>query len=220
MAQRREVRIAAHVDRMLRTGLHARVALPAEIGFDVVRPPVDRVDVHDVGRTDVHALAAAIALRHVGVGGHADQLLMWEWSAGRGRSDAPIGLLQPFLECRRGLVEHVRELGPGHRHEQQRREEDVEAEQHHRGRAVAERLREMPQQAECRACQQAADEQVGAHQMEGRVAFIGDVDLEEKEEPAAADENHQPADVPQRGNGTGVCSAVGYANTITMVVTR
>src|SRR5438093_776780 len=41
VAERREVRITADVDRVLRTRLHARVALPAEIRLDVVRPAID-----------------------------------------------------------------------------------------------------------------------------------------------------------------------------------
>src|SRR5712691_11225820 len=57
VAQRCEVRIASDVDRVLRARLHARVALPAEIGLDVVRPEIHRVDVHDVGRSDIHAVS-------------------------------------------------------------------------------------------------------------------------------------------------------------------
>ena len=75
VAERGEVRIAPDVDRMLWACLHARVALPTEIGLDVVGPAVSRIDVHDVGRADIHALSAAVASGHVNEGGHAHYLM-------------------------------------------------------------------------------------------------------------------------------------------------
>src|SRR5688572_23237617 len=87
----REVRVAPNINRLVRTGLHARVALPAEIGLDVVRPAIDGVDMHDVGGTDVHAVSTAVAPRHVGVSGHCSQLLTMKLSLdGAGRSEAPV----------------------------------------------------------------------------------------------------------------------------------
>jgi hypothetical protein len=70
MAKRREVRIAPDVDRMLRTCLHARVAFPTEIWLDVEGTAVGGIDVHDVGRADIHAMSAAVATSHVNEGWH------------------------------------------------------------------------------------------------------------------------------------------------------
>jgi len=63
--ERREIGIAAAIDRELQTSLHAGVALPAHIGFDVERAPVGRVDVHDVGRADIDTVPATVAARHI-----------------------------------------------------------------------------------------------------------------------------------------------------------
>ena len=41
-----------------------------------------------------------------------------------------IGFGHSFIECRRGLEEHVGKLGPGHAGKQHRRGKDVQAEQH------------------------------------------------------------------------------------------
>ena len=87
VAERREVGISADVYRMLRARLHARIALPAEVRSRCVRPPVGRIYVHDVGRADFHALAAAVTSRHVNESGHIDHLPNVAASAGRGRSD-------------------------------------------------------------------------------------------------------------------------------------
>jgi hypothetical protein len=48
MAQRGEIGVTAHVDRVMRAGLDARVALPAHVRLDVVGAPCDFIDVHDV----------------------------------------------------------------------------------------------------------------------------------------------------------------------------
>ena len=40
------------------------------VWFDVVGAPGDRIDVHDVGRTDVDAFSAAVATRHINKSGH------------------------------------------------------------------------------------------------------------------------------------------------------
>ena len=65
VAQGGEVGITAHINRMLRTSLHAGVALPAEIGLDVVSTTIGAVDVHDVRGTNINALSAAVAANHV-----------------------------------------------------------------------------------------------------------------------------------------------------------
>src|SRR5690606_2628288 len=46
--ERGKVGISAHIDRILRTGLDAGVALPAHVGLDVVGTTIGLVDVHDV----------------------------------------------------------------------------------------------------------------------------------------------------------------------------
>src|SRR4051812_42593917 len=48
VAERGEVRVPAHIDRILRASLDAGVALPAHVGLDVVGTPIRLVDVHDV----------------------------------------------------------------------------------------------------------------------------------------------------------------------------
>ena len=70
MAQGSEVGIAAAVDRELRAGLNARVALPAHIRLDVEGAAIGGIDVHDVGWADIHAMSAAIAARHINEGRH------------------------------------------------------------------------------------------------------------------------------------------------------
>src|SRR5262249_18772444 len=70
VAQRGEIGISAAVNRKLRTGLHTGVALPAHVGFDVEGTSVRGIDVHDVGGTDIHAMSATIATRHVNEGRH------------------------------------------------------------------------------------------------------------------------------------------------------
>src|SRR5262249_2325501 len=81
MAERREVCIAAAVDRILRARLHARIALPAHIRFDVVGATVGFIDVHDVGRTDIHAVPAAVAARHVDKCRHETGYLLYRRQA-------------------------------------------------------------------------------------------------------------------------------------------
>ena len=70
VTQRRKVGISAHIDRMLRASLHAGVALPAHVGLDVVGAAIRLVDVHDVRGTDVDAVSASVAPRHVHEGRH------------------------------------------------------------------------------------------------------------------------------------------------------
>ena len=70
MAQGSEVGIAAAVDRELRAGLNAGVTLPAHIRLDVKGAAIGGIDVHDVGRADIHAMSAAIAARHINEGRH------------------------------------------------------------------------------------------------------------------------------------------------------
>ncbi len=74
MAERREIGIAAAVDRKLRTGLYAGVALPTHIGFDVEGAPIGGVDMHDVGWTDIDTMPTAVATRHVNEGRHGVSL--------------------------------------------------------------------------------------------------------------------------------------------------
>src|SRR5262249_8944456 len=70
VAQGGEVGVAATVNRKLRTGLHAGVTLPAHIRLDVEGPAVGGIDVHNVGRANIHTLSAAVATRHVNEGRH------------------------------------------------------------------------------------------------------------------------------------------------------
>ena len=65
MAQGGKIRITAAVDGVLRAYLHTGVAFPTHIGFDVKGATVGGIDVHNVGRTDIHAMAAAVATRHI-----------------------------------------------------------------------------------------------------------------------------------------------------------
>src|SRR3990172_6471244 len=108
-----------------------------------------------------------------------------------------IRLLDPLLEGRRGLVEHMGELGPGNGNEEQRREEDVEAEGYLGRRKVMRRLHDFPYEGEGDARQQADDEQIRTHQTKRRMPLFGYVYPEEEEKPVTADEDHQSADVPQ-----------------------
>src|SRR5262249_50193894 len=70
MAQGGEVGVAATVNRKLRTGLHAGIALPTHIRLDVEGPAVGGIDVHNVGRANIHTLSAAVATRHINEGRH------------------------------------------------------------------------------------------------------------------------------------------------------
>src|SRR5215813_11057827 len=76
MAQGSEVGIAATVDRELRAGLYAGVALPAHIRLDVEGAAIGGIDVHDVGRADIHAMSAAVAARHINEGRHGVPYLL------------------------------------------------------------------------------------------------------------------------------------------------
>ena len=89
-----EVCVATGVDRILRTGFNARVALPAHIGFDVIGTAVSFVDVHDVGRADINAMSATVAARHIN----------------KCRHDVP---LSPVSKSYDGLVNNVEAAG-GH----------------------------------------------------------------------------------------------------------
>src|SRR5262245_56610092 len=76
-AERHHVAVPAHRDRALRTGLHARVALPAEIRLLVPGFSERLVERHEVVRTDVLAgrtvqRLAPVALLGVHVGRHRD----------------------------------------------------------------------------------------------------------------------------------------------------
>src|SRR6516164_2852024 len=70
VAQGGEVGVAAAVNRKLRTGVHTGVALPAHIRLDVEGPAVGGIDVHNVGRANIHTLSAAVATRHTNEGRH------------------------------------------------------------------------------------------------------------------------------------------------------
>ena len=70
--ERGEVGVAARVDRVLRAGLDAGVALPAHVGLDVVGAAIGLVDVHDVRGTDIDAVSATVAARHVDECRHRD----------------------------------------------------------------------------------------------------------------------------------------------------
>ena len=50
---------------MLRTGLYAGIAIPAHIRFYIVCTTIGLIDMHDVGRTDIDAVAATVAAGHV-----------------------------------------------------------------------------------------------------------------------------------------------------------
>ena len=69
-AERNDVIVAAHIDCGLWACLHARIALPAHVGLDVIGTAIGRIDVHDVGRADIHAVSAAVATRHINKCGH------------------------------------------------------------------------------------------------------------------------------------------------------
>src|SRR6266850_776469 len=70
-----------------------------------------------------------------------------------------VGVGNPFFERRRGLEEHVRELGPRYRSEQHRRGDDVEAEEE-AGPGTRPRLQKGPDQAERCAAEKREDEQI------------------------------------------------------------
>ncbi len=89
------------------------------------------------------------------------------------------------------------ELGPGHRDEQQRREEEIDAEEDLGRQQATGGLHDLPDEGEQGARHEAADEQVGGDQPVGRILLVGDVYPQEEEEPAATDEDHHRPDVPQ-----------------------
>ena len=65
MAQGGKVCIAANVNSILRTGLHAGVALPAHIGFNIVGTAISFIDVHDIGRAYIDAMSATVTTSHI-----------------------------------------------------------------------------------------------------------------------------------------------------------
>ena len=69
-AQRREVSVTAYVDGVLRAGFDAGITFPAHVGFNVVGAPIGLIDVHDVGRADIHAVSAPVAPCHVNESRH------------------------------------------------------------------------------------------------------------------------------------------------------
>lgn len=77
MTKWRKIRVAADVYGVLWAGLNAGVALPTEVGLDVVGSSGERVDVHDIRGTDFYALPAAIALRHICISRHGIKSL-WD----------------------------------------------------------------------------------------------------------------------------------------------
>src|SRR5262249_43145852 len=95
MAQGSEVGIAAAADCELRAGLNAGVALPAHVRLDVEGAAIGGINVHDVGRADIHAMSAAIAARHINEGRHDVSYLLSRRSMRRrsimlGIFDAPL----------------------------------------------------------------------------------------------------------------------------------
>src|SRR6202008_4895701 len=156
-----EIGVAPDVDGLLRARFHARIALPTEVGFDVVGAPIDRIDVHDVGGAEIDALAAAVASRHVGVGRHGELPSNVAVPGGPGKVGRPVRLFQPPLKRDHRLVEHVGKLGPRYGNEKKRREENVDAEQYEGcSRADTLRLREVPDESEGHAGKQGTDKQV------------------------------------------------------------
>ena len=70
VTQGREVSITTDVDGVLWAGLNAGITLLAHTGFDIVGAPIGLIDVHNVGRADIHAVAASIAPCHVNESRH------------------------------------------------------------------------------------------------------------------------------------------------------
>src|SRR5207247_9220793 len=70
VAQGGEPGVASADYIILRTRLHARIDLPAHVGLDAIGTTIGRIDVHDVGREDIHAVSAAVATRHINKCGH------------------------------------------------------------------------------------------------------------------------------------------------------
>jgi hypothetical protein len=60
----------------MRASLYAGVALPAHIRLDVVSTPDNGINVHDVRRTDINALAATIAASHIDESRHIQFLFV------------------------------------------------------------------------------------------------------------------------------------------------
>src|SRR3954465_1140508 len=80
VTERREIGVAAHIDGVLRAGLYAGVALPAEIRLDIVGAAVGGIDVHDVRRADVDAVPAPVATGHVNESWHVCPYV-WTWKS-------------------------------------------------------------------------------------------------------------------------------------------
>jgi len=65
VAERGEIGITAAVDCILGTSLYTGVAFPAHTGLDVVSTARGFIDVHDVRRTDIDAMATTITASHI-----------------------------------------------------------------------------------------------------------------------------------------------------------
>ena len=74
VTQGSKVSITADVDSVLWAGLNTGITLPAHTGFYVVGTPVGLIDVHNVGRADIHAVAAPVAPCHVNKSRHLKTL--------------------------------------------------------------------------------------------------------------------------------------------------
>ena len=74
VAEGGEVGVTANIDGVLRAGLNAGITLPTHTGFNVVGTSIGFVDVHDVRRTDIHAVAAPVAPCHVNKSRHLKTL--------------------------------------------------------------------------------------------------------------------------------------------------
>ncbi len=77
-----------------------------------------------------------------------------------------VSLSDPFLQRRRRLEEHVRELRPGDRRKQHRGVDEKKRREDGGPKGVARMLQPGPDEAEGRAQHQRDDEQIGAHEAE------------------------------------------------------
>ena len=65
VSQRRKIGVSSNVNCILRAGLYTGIALPAHVWFNIDRPAVGFVDMHDIRGADIYAVSATIAASHV-----------------------------------------------------------------------------------------------------------------------------------------------------------
>ena len=70
MAHRCEISVTSIINGVLRACLDTGIALPAHIGLDIHSPTIGFIDMHDVRRTDINAVAASVAFSHVNKSRH------------------------------------------------------------------------------------------------------------------------------------------------------